>query len=556
MKKTMSLMLALLLCGCTPVSERIDHDIVYAGAEYCVDDECSEKVQVKYAEDEITKAVSYIDSLPEASATYDQGEESVRLVLIDSLGLQYTFTEEMVNSSEGIVYLINDVMKNTTHIVNENERLMHLIKSLKGESLQEDETLGYSLNEDFFVVSYSGQLISENNRNSYLKNRYAGEPAFSMLFYIDESFTDSSQIKDQKRLLTGVINQIEIPYQYEPDVAVYDDRLLYSASGIDETAVLNKGRELINNFDLPQLTASMLGVSGFSKYYYDDTNKQFIKQEDRNYPINYTQFTDMILMPVYINGQHMRLVKVKVHNKNYTGYPNIQSAKPVVEGAYYRTYYDYGDLFNGIVNHLDQFDLYDVEIDEQNRIKAVEIIQRAKQDEGEVIQGSDFILNVNDSNSIYTYRSISEQASIYNDFIRNTNSQLFKTDFHENEDFISMTITVGYTNNFQQQHILIDKKDGFMLDDGMLNERYFNEQLEARILKQLADQNIEACALAYEDNVNKPKCYVKPTIADVYDPNHLVMSFSSFIVNDEGQLVLPLLIREYGGFSGILEIIP
>lgn len=556
MRKIVKLMLALLLCGCTPVSERIDHDIVYAGAEYCADNECSEKVQVKYSEDEITKAVSYIDSLPEASATYDQGEESVRLVLIDSLGLQYTFTEEMVNSSEGIVYLINDVMKNTTHIVNENERLMHLIKSLKGESLQEDEALGYSLDEDFFVVSYSGQLISENNRNSYLKNRYAGEPAFSMLFYIDESFTDSSQIKDQKRLLTGVINQIEFPYQYEPDVAVYDDRLLYSASGIDETSVLNKGRELINNFDLPQITASMLGVSGFSKYYYDDKNKQFIMQKDRNYPINYTQFTDMILMPVYINGQHMRLVKVRVHNKNYTGYPNIQSAKPVVEGAYYRSYYDYGDLFNGIVNHLDQFDLYDVEVDEQNRIKAVEIIQRAKQDEEEVIQGSDFILNVNDTNSIYTYRSISEQALIYNDFIRNANNQLFKTDLRENEDFICMTITVGYSNNFRKQNILIDKKNGFILDDGMLNERYFDNQLEARILKQLADQNIEACALAYEDNVNTPKCYVKPMIADVYDPNHLVMSFSSFKLNDSGELVLPVFIREYGGYSGILEIIP
>lgn len=556
MKKTMNLMLALLLCGCTPVTKSIDHDIVYAGAEYCPDDVCREKVQVKYSEDEITKVISYIDSLPEASPSYNEGKERAKLVLIDNQGLQYTFTEECFDSSEGTVYFINDVMKNTTHIVDEDERLIRLIKSLKGKALQENESLGYSVGEDFFVVSYSGYLISENDRNSYLRNRYTGEPAFSMLFYIDESFTDTSQIKNQKRLLTGVLSQIEFPYHYEPDVAIVGDSLLYSAIGIDEASVLNKGNELISNFNLPQLSASMLGVSGFSKYYYDDTLKQFIKQKDQNYPINYTQFTDMIFMPVYVDGQHMRLVKVRVHNTNYTGYPNIQSAKPVVEGANYRTYYDYGDLFNGIVNHLDQFDLYDVEVDEQNRIKAVEIIQRAKHEEGEFIQSSDFILNANDTNSIYTYRSISEQASIYNAFMRNINSQIIKTELRENEDYISMTITVGYSRYLRKVQILIDKKDGVILDDGMLNERYFDNQLEARILRQLVDQKIEACALDYEDNVNTPKCYVKPMIADVYDPNQVVLSFSSFKLNDSGQLVLPIIIREYGGYSGVLEIVP
>lgn len=556
MKKIMSVMLALLLCGCTPVTESKEHEFVYAAAEYCFDDECSRKVKVKYNEDEISEIASYIDSLPEISKPLDKGEEKVKLVLIDSQGLQYTFTEEVAHSSEGTVYFINDVMKNTTYTINEKDRLTHVIDSLKGETLPESEALGYSVGEDFFVVSYSGYLISENDGNDYLRNRYAGEPAFSMLFYIDESFADASQIKDQKRLLTGVMNQLEFPYHYEPDAEEYEDKLLYSASGIDETSVLNKGRELINNFDLPQLSSSMLGVSGFSKYYYDNEQRLFIKQINQNHPVKYTQFTDMILMPVYIDGLHMRLVKVRVHNTNYTAVPNIQSAKPVAEGTYYKPYYDYGDLFNDIVNHLDQFDLYDVEVDEQQRIKAVEIKQRAKQNEGEGIDGSDFILNVNDTNSIYTYRSIEEQASIYNSFMRNVNSDVFETDLSENQDFISMTITVGDTKNFQQKHILIDKKDGFILDDGMLNERYFDGQLEAKILKQLANQNLEACALAYEDNLSTPKCYVKPMIADVYDPNHLVMSFSSFIINDEGQLVLPVFIREYGGYSGIIEIIP
>ncbi len=48
MKKQLCCILTVLLCGCSPVSETDENKskIVYAAAEYCADDECSEKSEL------------------------------------------------------------------------------------------------------------------------------------------------------------------------------------------------------------------------------------------------------------------------------------------------------------------------------------------------------------------------------------------------------------------------------------------------------------------------------------------------------------------------------
>ena len=89
MKKQLCWILAVLLCGCSPVSETDENkaNIVYAAAEYCADDECSEKVRVKYNDSEIKKLEAYLDALPVMSDAKQSGNIIAKLVMQDDEGM-------------------------------------------------------------------------------------------------------------------------------------------------------------------------------------------------------------------------------------------------------------------------------------------------------------------------------------------------------------------------------------------------------------------------------------------------------------------------------------
>ena len=265
---------------------------------------------------------------------------------------------------------------------------------------------------------------------------------------------------------------------------------------------------------------------------------------------------DTLFVPIQIEGNHVRLAKVKVQNFMFSHANYIQSFQPIIEGVPVQLLFNYESLFDTVVNHLDKLAIYDVELDDQQRLKSVEIIRQSPAHDELPIQASDFILNENGDNSIYTYRSISETARVYNAVMGSLNYQIIQSALVDGESFIEIRLRYGYENQVSEKHILIDKSDGSILDDGLLNERYFKGQLASQLEKQLADQNIEACALAYADNLNTARCYVKPIIADTYDPNQNHLVFSSFALDEQGKLYLPIMIREYGAAAQPIKLYP
>ncbi len=559
MKKQLCCILTVLLCGCSPVSETDENKskIVYAAAEYCADDECSEKIRVKYNDSEIKKLEAYLDALPVMSDAKHSGNTIAKLVLQDDEGLQYTITEDSQIEPSGISYYLNDLNQERSLPVSKEPSLLKQLRTLAGELLAGDETLGYEMRDDFFVVSYSDRYITRTapgGQPYFEENVLRGDPVYSLLFFIDESFTEYAQIKDQKRLLTGLLNQLEFADNYTPNIMPYGDSLLYSAESIGSDLVLNKGNELISGFTLPQLTTSMLGVSGYAHYYYDQGSNQYMKQIAKD--IMPASFLDTLLVPIQIHENHVRLAKVKVQNFMFSHANYIQSFQPIIEDVPAWLLFDYEALFDTVVNHLDKFTIYDVELDDQQRLKSVEIIRQSPTHDELSVQASDFILNENGDNSIYTYQSISEAARVYNAVMGSLNYQIIQSAFVDGESFIEIRLRYGYENQVAEKHILIDKSDGSVLDDGLFNERYFKGQLAIRLEKQLADQNIEACALAYEDNLDTARCYVKPIIADTYDPYQNNLVFSSFALDEEGKLYLPIMIREYGAFAETIKLYP
>ena len=111
MKKQLCWILAVLLCGCSTGLKTDENkaNIVYAAAEYCADDECTEKVRVKYNDSEIKKLEAYLDALPVMSDAKQSGNIIAKLVMQDDEGMQYTITEDSRTKPDGIGYYLNDL---------------------------------------------------------------------------------------------------------------------------------------------------------------------------------------------------------------------------------------------------------------------------------------------------------------------------------------------------------------------------------------------------------------------------------------------------------------
>ncbi len=118
--------------------------------------------------------------------------------------------------------------------------------------------------ESFFVISYN---------EAYLYEQYASNnKGYELLFYINESFSDANQIKDQNLLLCGLLRRTR--YQSEMSY-VLNNRLLIIDAMIDKTSAEAIGKSWINNYQLPELSSSQLNAID---------NIEFIMSDITNFP--------------------------------------------------------------------------------------------------------------------------------------------------------------------------------------------------------------------------------------------------------------------------------
>lgn len=549
MKKKLCCLLTFLLFGCSSVPKESESMITYAAAQYCLDDDCKEKVKMEYDADVIETIMDYIDDLPASVNAAYTNRELARLILHDEKGMQYTWVEMVeVTPSEEIYWL--KALNDDCAIRLQSRSLTEFLKTLKGQELPTKANLGYTWQDDFVAVSYSDFYYREQVENEKLRN------VLSLLFYIDDEFDDVNDIQNTSRLLTGLANQIEkgLNYTLNEHAEEYGNHLLTSAEAYDQIELENKAYELLNNYSLPNLESGMLGTVFENSYYYDRDRQQVI----RHYlGTQFSLLSDWVLLPLKIEENQIRVVKVPVKNRMYRGASTIENIIPVIDNTMVHLTSNYRDLYAQIVEHLDQFDILDVELDEFHRLKSMHYVHNADISEKLYpIQNSDFILNEDGGNSIYTLQSLSPSAEYYNNVMRTINYSNIHSVLKENNQFIMIEVSFGYPNDIEKMNFLFDKLDGQLLSDGLLSERYYENELGKRIDEQMVKQNLPVCSLLYEENMNVPECYVQPLIEDKADPYAIQLVRSSFEMNEKNELYYPVLVREYGTYSRTLEINP
>lgn len=539
MKKFIPIIACLLLFGCTeqaPVEEELTK-IVYAAAQYCPDDDCSVKALKRYDEEEIHAILTFLDELPNITTSAKGQVEKAKLVMIDEKGYQHVYREMVEYHPSGEDYTLNKQGQRISFNLNKDQRLTTLLQGLEG--ISDDVKMGYERlpQESFFVSSYQG--YSQDIGNSVNKK------AFEMLFYINESFTDVQQIKDQKLLLSGLLKQAQGQYE---TTYVFNNQLMIIDAVVDQYAVEALGNSRIVNYQLPNLSTSQIGAFDNNHFYYDANNHQFIM--DKNY---YLSNVDWLLMPIYEDGDQVRVARFKVY-REATQYGACYEM--LLNHTYSEKVCSYEGLYDQLVVHLDQVDLFDVVTDSEGRLTRVEVVQLTQQNDTPITKASFIDSKVGESN-LYTLSSQSVDAIIYNDFIKDRflYTPQIRSSLYETDDLISVEIISNAYGVPTHCRIFFDKASGRLISEAMINQRYYEGQLVEKVVKQLNEQGLSACPLGYMEGLAVERCYVQPILDEVAAPFNFFVPYAKLKINDH-QLVVPVIIKSKGSYQETLEIIP
>lgn len=542
MKKIVLALACLMLSGCTAQvpDEEKPAEMVYAAARYCDDEACFKKTWMRYDEDAINAIQTFLDELPNiTTSTYGQ-DEAAKLVMIDDHGYQHVYRETVEHNPGGDSYTLNYQGQRISFQLTEDQRLSTFLQGLEG--ISDNVIMGYEQLPlgSFFVSSY---------QKNALDWRYAlGKKGLELLFYINESFTDVNQIKDQSLLLSGLLKQI--PPQSEMSY-VLNNRLLIINAVMDQTSVEAMGNSLIKNYQLPELNSFQVNAIDNTHFYYDADNHQFLI-DNRNYS---RAGVDWLLMPIYEEDDKVRVARFKVYRKE-TQYGTC--FEMVLNHTYSERVYNFESLYEQLVMHLDQVDLFDAVTDSEGRLTSVEVIQLAEPINNTSITMDSFMNAETGDCNLYTLNAQSADAMIYNDFIqqnfsnyRNVRSYLYETD-----DFIEVEIFNDAYQLPDHYKIFFDKASGRLMSDGMINQQYYEGQLTEKVLDQLKKQGLQACPLSYMEGLDVERCYVEPAIDEAAAPFNFAVPYSKLMINDKHQLVVPVTIKSKGSYQETLKIIP
>lgn len=306
------------------------------------------------------------------------------------------------------------------------------------------------------------------------------------------------------------------------------------------------GNRLIQDYQIPSLLSSQIGVINNSKYYYDSDKRQFFV--DKFY--EYQQNIDMVLVPIYTDGEITRVARFKVNRqKSPSDYYEM-----ILDDAYTTKTNSYSELYNQLVMHLDQVDLFDVVTDERGRLQSVKVIQLVES-KNEPINSDSFIYTENDLASVYTMQTDSYDALLYNMFINDrVSSRPVRCSLHESDTLLEIVID-SYTFN-ETSRVFFDKASGKLLSEGMINKLYYKGEMKKKVIDKLKNMGLNACPASFQDNKSIERCYVEPIIDTESDAQIMTVPQLPFKFNEANELVVPVLIKSYGGYQETLEIIP
>lgn len=123
----------------------------------------------------------------------------------------------------------------------------------------------------------------------------------------------------------------------------------------------------------------------------------------------------------------------------------------------------------------------------------------------------------------------------------------------ENNQLISLVFPFAGS---KPKHFIFVKETGLTLSDNDINAVAFNGDPNQTIRQYMAQKNIGVCIGVYEEMMNEGDCYVEMewSIDSHIQPEYRVTT-THYTINDQGQLVLPILIKNQGVFDRYDEFV-
>ncbi len=562
MKKRLGILLAVLLAGCIGCTAQepasVPKQTQSAVAEFCTDSNCEAKKRIKLNEEQIKEVTDYLGSVSQEVCSGGKGDEMARLILSDADGNEQTYIEFKWQSGIGDVYLL----EKPGHIcmkVGEKTPLWSVLAAFDAEEVAMTSPLVETLFDDYFVISYSDVKMvraDPGGKPYYEPSNIEDKQSLRLLFYVDEEFGKVSEIEDQESLLAGIVDvskhQLNFnTYSYTPPYALWNDYLMSYSWSVDLQTLNDYGSTIVEDYSLPDFESKMLFAGDVEAYWFDQENEQILAKQSA-YGIR--RMSDIYLVPLRDNGNGYRIARVPVRVTYWEDSRDEAKTAQVVldNGWVLDPVGNYYALFEQIVKYQDQFDVFDVYFNQEGAISALRVVNEAKHSSYS-ISADQFMLSEQGENSVYTLQDTSQTAWLFNQHMQQLcdTSLLYgqpgivRSVLHENDQLIAVEVDV----NGETSVWLFDKEHGDQLDDGLLNERYFNGQLTEIIAEKAKQAGYSACPVVYEENLTVEKCAVYPYVADQAMKEPLTIMASMFTINENGNLQITLNTRRYGGVA-------
>ncbi len=564
MKKWLLMGLFVLIVGCASDDPWVGWS---AEVSFCAEDTCDEQVQLRLNDEQLKELLTHLENLPQTAEPADfSGQEYARLVL--SKG---DFQKFYIEYGEAIPYGVSArlMQPDGSFIsVEEENRLSHLLRALmpSAEEITESITEDHLLTDGLLVSDYlrtdegHGSLLNTNadNENS-LKEI---DQALSLLFYIDENFDESTPITDQKRLLTGILQSMVISRRYssDPSALVWKKHVLENTLVIPVQEVETYAQTLMAEYTFPKLDDEMIGMDNrYNINFYYDTSRQAVIAD-------YAQFGDdqyvwdRVLMPIEWQDHQLRVARFPVRIKADKYSLNAEAVRPDF-GDHVLTYYgsDYHAVATQVLNFLEMTDLFDVTFNDEHQIVAIEKVYEHEAYEVQPLSVDDFVYSNMGECSVYTMQTTHASALQMNDYgslrVTGTSARCMTSVLRENENLIMIEMKICDADDFDAgEHYFFDKTNGELLNEGMINVRFYEGNIEQKVLEQLKAQEMNACPPAYEGRLVE-ECYVAPLIDNGVSEAVLYLPETSWRLNEEGQLEIPVLVRRFGSIERLMWVV-
>ena len=519
----------LLISGCA--QETIEGEQIIGYAEYCINEDCSEKKQIRLEKRHQETIQNYFDESV-LNDNYHYNEECARLIMIDlSSNTKTTYIEYRSDHPSGYNYVT--YMPDGSFAYHETP-LIEMLASLDAEEMEEEILLNPSMPEGYSVLSY--------------RDTEKTDPLYLLLYADQEDF------KNQKLVLAGIAEMAASQKEDYGSVTqeVWDNYIFDDVYCIDVSEAEDYANTLIDDFHWPEIETCFLGSTLQNEVYYDAENQRIILQQKDDFEL----FANKQLIPLSKKENTLTVATVSAIYDPQPAFTASTAQIVLPNGT--KMSRGFNDLiFDMIYDKANQLNLFEVTL-QDDKISAIKKINEAEID-AQPITADQFVLHENGDIQVYTLENDSISAWVFNHQIQEICEDMqvtvesFSSNLSENDSLILVNLSYD-KNYFRDEYTWIfDKQEGRLIDIGTLNEKYFDGKMNEIALKKI-NEKMPVCSVNYDENREIEQCAVPLYFAEEGNQDIYDQAAYPFYFNEQNELCIDINIRSYGSYSDTMTL--